>query len=102
VRGHGPLAAQGVALLDAEAVLLVDDDQAQVEEVDVLLEQRMGADDDAGVAGYDVGPGAPSVGRRLASGEGPDPRAWPRAPPPLARGGDGGARAARRSSARAL
>ena len=48
------LAAQGVALLDAEAVLLVDDDQAEVVELDAVLDQRVRADDDAGVAGDDV------------------------------------------------
>ena len=46
--GLGP---QGVALLDAEPVLLVDHDQAEVGEVDALVEQRVGADDDAGRAG---------------------------------------------------
>ena len=34
------------ALVHAEAVLLVDDGKAEVAERDVLLEQRMGADDD--------------------------------------------------------
>ena len=37
-------------LLDAEPVLLVDDDQAEVGEGDLLLEQRVGADHDAGLA----------------------------------------------------
>ena len=43
-----PLALVGEpqALLDAEAVLLVDHGQRQVVEGDVVLEQRMGADDD--------------------------------------------------------
>ena len=41
------LAAQGVALLDAEAVLFVDDDQAQVVELHLVLDQRVRADDDA-------------------------------------------------------
>ena len=50
----------------AEAVLLVDDDQAEVGELDALAEQRVGADDDAGLAGRDRsqrlrgGPCAPS------------------------------------------
>ncbi len=41
------LGAQGVALFDAEAVLLVDDDQAEVVELDLVLDQRVRADDDA-------------------------------------------------------
>ena len=48
------LAAQRVALLHAEPVLLVDHDQAQVGELDLLLEQGVGADDDPGVAGDHV------------------------------------------------
>ena len=40
-------AVQGLALEHAEAVLLVDDDQAETLEADGLLDQRMGADDDA-------------------------------------------------------
>ena len=44
------LGPQRVALLHAEAVLLVDDHEAEVEELDLVLDQRMGADDDAGVA----------------------------------------------------
>lgn len=44
----GGLLAQRVALLDAEAVLLVDHDEPQVGELHVLLEQRVRADDDAG------------------------------------------------------
>ena len=44
VRRPVALGAQGVALLDAEAVLLVDDDQAEVGEVDALLQQGVGAD----------------------------------------------------------
>jgi len=47
--------AQRVTLLDAEPVLLVDDDQSEVGEPDVLLEQRVRADHDAGVAGEHVG-----------------------------------------------
>ena len=54
------------ALLDAEAVLLVDHDQAEVEELDLLLEQRVGADDDAGLAGGQPGQrlGALGLGHR--------------------------------------
>ena len=46
--------AQGVALLDAEPVLLVDDDQAQLGEPDAVLDQRVGADDDARLTGLRV------------------------------------------------
>ena len=55
VRRPAALGAQRVALLDAEAVLLVDDDEAEVGELDALLEQRVGADDDAGPALGDLG-----------------------------------------------
>ncbi len=48
------LVGEGRTLLDAEAVLLVDDDQAEVGEGHVLLEQRVGADHDAGLAARDV------------------------------------------------
>ena len=48
------LGAQGVALLDAEAVLLVDDDQPEVGELDALLQQGVRADDDAGPAVGDL------------------------------------------------
>ena len=47
-------AAQRVALLDAEAVLLVDDDQAEVGEPDAVLDQRVGADDDARLPGLRI------------------------------------------------
>lgn len=48
------LGAEGVALLDPEAVLFVDDDQAQVVEPDLVLDQGVGADHDAGLAGDEV------------------------------------------------
>ena len=50
---RGPLAApaQGVALLDAEPVLLVDDHEPQLGEPDPVLDQRVRADDDPGLAG---------------------------------------------------
>jgi hypothetical protein len=51
----GGLGAQGVALFDAEAVLLVDDDQAEVGEVDTLVEQGVGTDDNARPARGDLG-----------------------------------------------
>ena len=48
--GGGGLPAQGVTLLDAETVLLVDDHEGEVVEAHVLLDEGVGADDDAGVA----------------------------------------------------
>ena len=53
------LAAQRVALLHAEPVLLVDHHQAQLGELDLLLEQRVGADDQPGRAGGGVQQGPP-------------------------------------------
>ena len=38
-------------MLDAEALLLVDDDKAEVVEADVLGEKTVGADDDVHAAG---------------------------------------------------
>ena len=49
--GGAALGAEVHALADAEAVLLVDDGQAEVAEGDVLLEERVGADEDGGLAG---------------------------------------------------
>ena len=52
-RQHVHLGAQLLQLLlvrDAEMLLLVDDDQAEVLELDRLAEQRMGADDDVDLA----------------------------------------------------
>ena len=63
MRRPAALGAQRVALLDAEAVLLVDDDQPEVGELDALLQQRVGADDDAG-------PAVGDLGARLAAGRG--------------------------------
>ncbi len=48
MRGQRPAAAQGVALLDAEPVLLVDDDEPELGEADLVLDERVGAHDDAG------------------------------------------------------
>ena len=55
--GHGfaGLVAQGGALFDAEAVLLVDDDDAEAMEVDRRLDQGVGADDDVDRAGGEIG-----------------------------------------------
>ena len=57
------LCAQVHALEHAEAVLLVDDREAEVVEFDVLLEERVGADDDVDLAGRQ----RPHPGRPLAS-----------------------------------
>ena len=43
-----------VALLDAEAVLLVDDEQSEPGELDVLLQERVRADHDARRAAGDA------------------------------------------------
>lgn len=64
-----PLLAQSISLLDAEAVLLVDDDEGEVGELDVLLDERVGADDDAGLAGRRVEQGATTGRGVLATGE---------------------------------
>ena len=83
--GLGP---QRISLLDPEPVLLVDDDQAEVAELHPLLQQRVGADHDAGLAGL-------GVGERLAAERRADwlpvisrtwvPLAWPPSIPPSAR-----------------
>jgi hypothetical protein len=46
----GAQALQGLLLAHAEAVLLVDDDQAEVLEADVPLHQAVGADDEVDAA----------------------------------------------------
>ena len=71
------LVPQRVPLLDAEPVLLVDDDQAEVGELHPVLEQRVGADDDAGLARgglqQRLAPGRPRPASRSAGS------AWSRA-----------------------
>ena len=52
-RGLG-LGGDRGSLLDAEAVLLVDDDQPEIGGLHLLLQQRVGADDDAGLSRGDV------------------------------------------------
>ena len=63
--GLGP---QGVALLHPEPVLLVHHDQAQVGEVHPLVQQRVGADHDAGLTGRDRGQRPAAGGRALRPG----------------------------------
>ena len=87
--GLGP---QRVALLDAEPVLLVDHDQAEVGELDPLVEQRVGADDDAGRAGGDLGQRRAAGRRAERAGDQRDPgaarrRRPARRPGPAARAG---------------
>ena len=74
-RGHDEhvgvvaLAAQHVALLDAEAVLLVDDHDPEGGELDALLEERVGADHDVDLAAVEPGREAAPLrgGDRLVS-----------------------------------
>ena len=47
----GSLGAQPVSLFDTEPMLLVDDHHAEPVEVHSLLQQRVGADDDACLTG---------------------------------------------------
>lgn len=54
VGGVGSAGAEGVALVDAESVLFVDDDESEVGVVDVVGEYCVGADDDSGHAAGDV------------------------------------------------
>ncbi len=59
--------SRGVPLLDAEAVLLVDDDEGEIGELHVLLDEGMGADDDPSLARGRVEQRAPPGARRLAA-----------------------------------
>ncbi|GAA2935174.1 hypothetical protein GCM10020221_33680 [Streptomyces thioluteus] len=63
------LGAERVALLDAEAVLLVHHDQAEVVELHLVLDQGVGADDDPGLAGDEVQQGLPPGRRAHGAGE---------------------------------
>ena len=58
--GASPLAVMRKPLVDAEAVLLVDDGEDQVVVGHRFLEQRMGADDDVDLAAR---PGRPACRR---------------------------------------
>jgi hypothetical protein len=69
VRGPVRLVGEPGPLLDAKAVLLVDDHEPEVEELDVFLEQRVRADDNPGVAGEDVDQLAAPCGDALRAGE---------------------------------
>lgn len=61
--------AQPVALTDAEAVLFVDDDEPQVVELDGVLDDRVGADDDRRLSRHDVEQRCLPGRRRLGTGE---------------------------------
>ena len=63
----GPGSNSSPALLHAEPVLLVDHHQAQVGELHLLLEQRVGADHDPGRARRRLGQRARAAPRRPAT-----------------------------------
>ncbi len=69
MRRRRTLPAEGLALLDAEPVLLVDHDQPEVEEPDVVAQQRVRADDDARAARYRAEQGLLAFRRRQLAGE---------------------------------
>ena len=68
------LRRQGRALLHAEAVLLVDHDQPEVEEGDRIAEEGVRPDDDARLPGHDVVQHAPLGRSGTAAGEQHDAR----------------------------
>ena len=67
------LVAEIHALADAEAVLLVDDGEAEVVEGDVLLEQRVGADEDRDLARGEGGELGGALGALVAAGQDVEP-----------------------------
>ena len=69
VRRRAALLPQRISLLDAEPVLLVHDDQREVEKRHVLLDERVGADDDPSVTSHRVVERGSTGRRRLASRE---------------------------------
>ena len=77
-RGHqqgvGVMAlfGEGQALLDAKAVLLVDDHEREVAKGDVGLQQRVGPDDDRGQARGEAGQGRVARPAFLPPGQQPD------------------------------
>ena len=60
------LAHELEALLDAEAVLLVDDDEAEVGEVDFFFDEGVGADGEVGFAAEDAARASRLVRRRAS------------------------------------
>ena len=77
---------QAEALEDAEAVLLVDDDEAEVVELDLLLDERVGADDEVALRRGRCGRGRALVGVVERAGEQGDAVVARRALEQLARG----------------
>ena len=75
-----PLRAEREPLVHAEAVLLVDDRQREIAERDVVLEQRMGADDEIDIAGGKPGENVVALAAALAAGEDGEPDAGGLAP----------------------
>ena len=67
--GSAALQPQRLALLDAEAVLLVDDDEPEVGERHRVADERVRADDDARLARGGAQQRLPAVGRRQLAGE---------------------------------
>ena len=65
--------AQQLLLLDPEALLLVDDDQAELLGADVAGEQPVGADQDVDLAGLEVGEHRFHLGRLAQAGDALDP-----------------------------
>ena len=66
--------AQQLLLLDPEALLLVDDQQAQLLGADVAGEQAVGADQDVDLAGLEVLQHRFHLGRRAQAGDALDPK----------------------------
>ena len=93
-----PLLPQRGPLLDAEAVLLVDHDHAERTELDALLDERVGADEDVdravGQLGQDAARRSAAVVRLVSRADPHRPLAEQRRP--------GRARSAPRATARTL
>ena len=64
--GSSPLPREQRALLDTEAVLLVDDREPEVRELRVAVEQRVRADEDVDLARVEPGGDAAALGRGRA------------------------------------
>src|SRR5260370_17138999 len=67
MRAATSLRAKQFALPRAKSMLLVDDGEPEVGELDVLLDQRVRADDQRAGARCGRGPHAPAFGRALAA-----------------------------------
>ena len=70
--GVAALFGERQALLDAKAVLLVDDDEGEVAKRDIGLQQRVGPDDDRGQARGEAGQGRVARPALLPAGQQPD------------------------------